>query len=55
VSENSRCTGWFRTFKVARSPQTAEALKIAAKKVAEFKAGAGLAKAGFPVTWFKII
>ena len=42
----------FGTFKVAkraartgRNPQTGKAIKIAAKKVAKFKAGAGLAKA----------
>ena len=42
----------FGTFKVAkraartgRNPQTGKALKIAAKKVAKFKAGAALAKA----------
>ena len=41
----------FGTFKVAkraarsgRNPQTGKAIKIAAKKVAKFKAGAGLAK-----------
>ena len=42
----------FGTFKVAKraartgsNPQTGKAIKIAAKKVAKFKAGAGLAKA----------
>ena len=42
----------FGTFKVAkraarngRNPQTGKTIKIAAKKVAKFKAGAGLAKA----------
>ena len=42
----------FGTFKVVkraarngRNPQTGKAIKIAAKKVAKFKAGAGLAKA----------
>jgi len=42
----------FGTFKVmkraarnGRNPQTGKAMKIAAKKVAKFKAGAGLAKA----------
>jgi DNA-binding protein HU-beta len=42
----------FGTFKVAkraarngRNPQTGKAIKIAAKKVAKFKAGAALAKA----------
>lgn len=42
----------FGTFKVSkraarngRNPQTGKAIKIAAKKVAKFKAGAGLAKA----------
>lgn len=42
----------FGTFKVAkraartgRNPQTGKEIKIAAKKVAKFKAGAGLAKA----------
>ena len=41
----------FGTFKVSkraartgRNPQTGKAIKIAAKKVAKFKAGAGLAK-----------
>jgi DNA-binding protein HU-beta len=34
-----------RAARTGRNPQTGKAIKIAAKKVAKFKAGAGLAKA----------